>query len=154
MINASQNSSVNETWVSTEDKKIKQLSKDFDCNVIDSLPKWQLIIAKVKRHLFTLRRIYIWYYCIYPAYISLIDIWWYWWRIELNIKKWFSFSGYKDIGCRDGEKENLKPLRWDVNKRPFRQEKDYKFVENGAFYITTRDRLLSSQLRYSGKMNI
>ena len=34
-INASQNSNVNETWVSTEDKEIKQISKSFGANVID-----------------------------------------------------------------------------------------------------------------------
>ena len=35
VINASKNSRVNETWVSTDDEHIKQISKKYDCNVID-----------------------------------------------------------------------------------------------------------------------
>ena len=35
-----------------------------------------------------------------------------------------------------------------------RQEVNDEYVENGAFYITTKTSLLKSQLRYSGKKNI
>ena len=31
---------------------------------------------------------------------------------------------------------------------------DEKYVENGAFYITTKNALISSGLRYSGKIGI
>ena len=35
------------------------------------------------------------------------------------------------------------------------EQADYEeYVENGAFYITTKISLLKSQLRYSGKKNI
>jgi len=46
------------------------------------------------------------------------------------------------------------PDYWDLNNRPMRQDKKEKWVENGAFYITTRNQLLSSKLRYSGKIGI
>lgn len=44
------------------------------------------------------------------------------------------------------------PVNYDVFKRPRRQEFDGNLVENGAFYITTRQRLLESQNRLSGNI--
>ena len=156
MINASQNSSVNETWVSTEDKKIKQLSKGFDCNVIDRPSKMATDNSKSEEALIHFAENYIFDIIVFIQPTSPLltsdDI-----DGGLNLisKNDSVFSGYKEHWLpRWRKKENLKPLRWNVNKRPFRQEKDYKFVENGAFYITTRDRLLSSQLRYSGQIGI
>jgi N-acylneuraminate cytidylyltransferase len=35
-----------------------------------------------------------------------------------------------------------------------RQDKSETFIENGAFYITTRKQLLDSKLRYSGKIGV
>ncbi|MBT4207264.1 acylneuraminate cytidylyltransferase family protein [Candidatus Woesearchaeota archaeon] len=41
---------------------------------------------------------------------------------------------------------------WDIYNRPMRQQVEEHYVENGAFYITTRKRLLDSKLRYSGRI--
>lgn len=46
------------------------------------------------------------------------------------------------------------PINYDVYHRPRRQEFDGYLVENGAFYITSRERLLSSKNRVSGNMKI
>ena len=46
----------------------------------------------------------------------------------------------------------MAPYNWDINNRPMRQNKDELLVENGAIYISTRKQLLSSQLRYGGKI--
>ena len=46
----------------------------------------------------------------------------------------------------------VEPNNWDINNRPMRQNKDELLVENGAIYISTRKQLLSSQLRYGGKI--
>lgn len=46
------------------------------------------------------------------------------------------------------------PLNYDVFNRPRRQEFDGYFVENGAFYITSRKALLSSKNRISGKIRV
>ena len=35
-----------------------------------------------------------------------------------------------------------------------RQEIEHVYVENGAFYITSRTRLIKSGLRYSGKTGV
>lgn len=45
------------------------------------------------------------------------------------------------------------PTNYDVYARPRRQEFDGYLVENGAFYITTRDALLESQNRVSGRIH-
>lgn len=52
------------------------------------------------------------------------------------------------------EDENgvVKSVNYDFNNRPRRQEFDGYLVENGAFYITSKDRLLSSQNRISGRI--
>jgi N-acylneuraminate cytidylyltransferase len=50
---------------------------------------------------------------------------------------------------------DVKPSGWGMDKwpnRPMRQEVSERYVENGAFYITRRDSLLDSKLRYSGNI--
>jgi len=44
------------------------------------------------------------------------------------------------------------PLNYDVFNRPRRQEFDGYFVENGAFYITSKNSLLSTKNRISGRI--
>ena len=46
------------------------------------------------------------------------------------------------------------PWNYDPAKRPRRQEMDDYYVENGAFYITSRDALLQTKLRLSGRIGI
>lgn len=46
------------------------------------------------------------------------------------------------------------PMNYDIYRRPRRQEFEGYFVENGAFYITSRDALISSQNRISGNIKI
>ena len=51
------------------------------------------------------------------------------------------------------EKNGLaQPLNYTPQQRPRRQEWGGELVENGAFYITKRDKLLQSQCRLSGKI--
>lgn len=63
------------------------------------------------------------------------------------------FSAYKEHWIPRWTKLNT-PYEWSINNRPMRQDKEELFVENGAFYITTKKGLLSSGLRYSGKIGI
>lgn len=46
------------------------------------------------------------------------------------------------------------PSNYDVFNRPRRQEFEEYYVENGAFYITSRKLLLESQNRVSGKIRV
>jgi len=45
-------------------------------------------------------------------------------------------------------------VNYDYNERPRRQEFDGFLVENGAFYITSKERLVNYQSRISGNINI
>ncbi len=52
------------------------------------------------------------------------------------------------------EEGNAYPTNYDVYHRPRRQEFDGYLVENGAFYITSKKRLLESKNRVSGKISV
>ena len=47
-----------------------------------------------------------------------------------------------------------KPDSWEVESRPMRQDRTEKWVENGAVYITKRECLEKSGLRYSGNIGV
>lgn len=49
--------------------------------------------------------------------------------------------------------EDSHPINYDYLNRPRRQDFDGFLVENGAFYITSKDLLLESKCRISGKIN-
>lgn len=48
---------------------------------------------------------------------------------------------------------NGEPMNYDPQKRPRRQDWDGYFIENGAFYISSRDAILDSKCRISGKIS-
>jgi len=48
--------------------------------------------------------------------------------------------------------EGVKPVNYDPFNRPRRQEWDGLLVENGAFYITSRENLLKTKCRVSGNI--
>ena len=49
---------------------------------------------------------------------------------------------------------NGKALNYDIYNRPRRQDFQGTLIENGAFYITSREMLIKNKLRYSGKIGI
>jgi len=52
------------------------------------------------------------------------------------------------------DNDSYKSQNYDFLNRPLRQEFEGYFVENGAFYITSRERLLLSRNRLSGKIGV
>lgn len=52
------------------------------------------------------------------------------------------------------DKKGYKPINYDYNNRPMRQNFEGFLVENGAFYITSKTSLLKSQNRISGNVGI
>lgn len=48
---------------------------------------------------------------------------------------------------------NGTPLNYDPQKRPRRQDWDGYYIENGAFYISSRKNILKSNCRVSGKIS-
>lgn len=53
---------------------------------------------------------------------------------------------------RENEDGAAEPINYDPARRPRRQDFDGFLVENGAFYITDRGRLLTSKCRLSGRI--
>lgn len=49
---------------------------------------------------------------------------------------------------------DIRPLNFNNDKRPRRQDRPDTYVENGAFYITTRDALLRNRVRVSGRIGV
>ncbi len=55
---------------------------------------------------------------------------------------------------KESEERAASAVNYDIYSRPRRQEFDGYLVENGAFYITSREALLFSKNRISGKIGI
>ena len=56
--------------------------------------------------------------------------------------------------CWEFNGKFARPINYEPVKRPRRQEWDGFFVENGAFYITKRRRLMETQCRISGNVDL
>lgn len=54
--------------------------------------------------------------------------------------------------CWEQREDSFQPINYDFRNRPRRQEFDGYLVENGAFYINTRENLLRDECRLSGKV--
>ena len=48
----------------------------------------------------------------------------------------------------------VEPIGFDNNRRPRRQDKEEVYVENGAFYITTKKLLQKNKTRVSGAIGV
>jgi len=63
------------------------------------------------------------------------------------------FSAYKKHWLPEWS-ENVLPINWSISDRPMRQNVSPTYVENGAFYISKRESILKTKLRYSGNIGI
>ncbi len=153
-INASQESKVQETWVSTDSKEIADQAKKYGANTL-SRPKEladDIIMPDAALLHFAENVDFDILVFIQPTspllnqhYINK--------GLEMMNKYDSVFSAYKEHWLPRWS-TNAKPIDWNPNARPRRQDVDERFVENGAFYITTKKQLLESKLRYSGNIGI
>tara|TARA_R110000744_G_scaffold296672_1_gene406583 strand:+ start:17335 stop:17973 length:639 start_codon:yes stop_codon:yes gene_type:complete len=155
-INASLNSNINETWVSTEDEEIKQVSLNYGAKVIDRplelandiiMPDAALLHAAKNIDFDILVFIQPCAALIKPEFINL--------GIDRIVKEGYdsSFAVVRESWMPIWDL-NVNPIDWDINSRPRRQDKNEWFKEAGMFYITTRKNLLKSGLRYSGNIGV
>lgn len=159
---ASLESNVNETWVSTDCNEIKDVALDLGCKVIDRPADISGDNSKSDEALVHFAEhvdfdILVFIQPTSPLlltsdinqglnkmndYDSVFSV-----CIEHWVPRWNlptrSMNGYSIKGSPDG---------WDINNRPMRQDMPEKAVENGAFYITTREQLLKTKLRYGGNI--
>ena len=151
-INASLKSNVDETWVSTDSKKIAVVSEGYGANVLDRPKKLATDTSQSDDSL------------IHFASQIDFDILIFIQPTSPLIKTEYINSGINMI-CNNNydsvftvHKEhwtpkwntNIEPIDWNIYKRPRRQDVDDSWIENGMFYITKRENLLASKLRYSG----
>lgn len=71
---------------------------------------------------------------------------------ENGVDSVFSAVRQKRFYWQQREGEYAHPLNYDYMARPRRQEFDGCLVENGAFYITSKERLLVTKCRMSGNI--
>jgi CMP-N,N'-diacetyllegionaminic acid synthase len=153
-IQASLCSKVDETWVSTDSLSIKKIALDCGAQVLDRPSKLSTDTASSDDALLHFSQhvdfdILVFLQPTSPL-ILFNDI-----NAGLDLIKQSQydslFSVYKEHWIPRWSL-NLEPYNWDTKKRPMRQEKEELLVENGAIYISTRAQLLSSKLRYGGKI--
>ena len=152
-IKASQESNVQETWVSTDCAKIKKVAQKFNANVLDRPKVISQDFSKSEEALihFSEKIEFDVLVFIQPTspLLKSKDINK---GIRLILDEGYNsvFSVYKQHWIPRWTLD-IKPINWKTENRPMRQEVNEEYVENGAFYITTKTSLLKSQLRYSGK---
>jgi len=158
-INASLNSKVDETWVCTDDEEIGKVGKGYGAKILIRPKEISTDTSKSEEALLFFSKnvdfdILVFIQATSPLLTyDFIDH-----GIDLILNNKFDsvFSGYKEHWLPKWEMidGNTTPHNWNINERPMRQEVKELFVENGAFYITSKKMLLKSKLRYCGKIGV
>ena len=153
-IEASLQSNVDETWVSTDSSEIASVSSTYGASVIDRPSEISTDTSQSEEAL------------LHAALDSEFDVVVFIQPTSPLIKSEDINKGLKMMDKYDSvfsvTKEHwiprwtmdVKPFEWEINNRPMRQDKPETYIENGAFYITKRKNLLESKLRYSGKIGV
>ena len=160
-IQSSINSKVSETWVSTDDKDIAAEAENYGAKILwrpaelstDTSTSESALLHFADNVNFDML---VFIQPTSPLLLSEdINS-----GLELMNKNDSVFSAYKEHWYPRWTKENILGTEvsmaddWNIHKRPRRQDVKEKYVENGAFYITTRKNLLQSGLRYSKNIGI
>ena len=147
---ASLESNVNETWVSTDCNEIKDVALDLGCKVIDRPADISGDNSKSDEALvhFAMNVDFDILVFIQPTspLLQANDI-------NRGLNKMYGYDSVFSVTVEHWAPrwdKNNKPIDWNINNRPMRQHVEVAYVENGAFYITTKDQLLESKLRYGG----
>ena len=154
IINTSLSAEIEETWVSTDCEEIAKTSIDLGANILKRPLNLSTDTSSSEDALLHFADNIVFDILVFiqptspllkPKYINK----------GLNMMNKYDsiFSAYKE---KWSAKFNIKgePLGWDILKRPRRQDVEPVYVENGAFYITTKENLLKYKLRYGGNMGI
>jgi CMP-N,N'-diacetyllegionaminic acid synthase len=154
-IEAAKNSNVDSFWVSTDCPEIAEVSLEYGAGIVqrpkeisgDHSKSDEALLHFAQEH--TDFDILVFIQPTSPLLTAQdIDL-----GIEMMNSYDSVFSAYKEHWIPRWNLDKT-PHGWNVQNRPMRQYQPEKWVENGAFYITTREQLLSSELRYGGKIGI
>ena len=156
VIEASKASKVHEAWISTEDEEISEVAKSFGASVIERPPKLAEDDAKCEHSLLHFAENVDFDLLVYIQTTSPMVT-----KEDINKGIALMQTGYYDSVFSVTKEHwiprwtlDIKPIDWNVKYRPRRQTIEPKYVENGAFYITTKRNLVESGLRYSGKIGV
>jgi len=152
--NASLISNVNETWVSTDCDKIKKVAQNVGCKVIDRPKEISGDNSKSDEALVHFAEnidfdILVFIQPTSPL-LKSSDIN----KGLLKMQKYDSVFSVTKEHWIPRWTEKGEPVNWDINNRPMRQDIEETYIENGAFYITTKKQLMNSKLRYGGNIGM
>jgi CMP-N,N'-diacetyllegionaminic acid synthase len=153
-----------ETWVSTDDEEIAAVSKEWGAKVLmrpaelatdtsqseDALLHFaenvefdRLVFIQPTSPLLKLRHI--------KEGLRLMEQ--YDSVFSGNIDHWTPKWGDVNYRKNSAIEKRLLPISWKLDNRPRRQDAaGGVYTENGAFYITSKERLMESECRYSGNI--
>lgn len=154
-IEAAKNSNVDSFWVSTDCREIAEVSLKYGAGIVDR-PKDisgdhsksdEALLHFAKEH--NDFQILVFIQPTSPL-LTAQDI-----NNGLEMMDNYDsiFSAYKEHWIPRWTLDG-KPDGWKVASRPMRQNREERWVENGALYITTRQQLERTGLRYGGKIGI
>ena len=153
-ISAAKYSDVDEVWVSTDSAYIKTISKTYGANVLDRPSKISKDTSPSEEALFHFAENVVFDRLVFIQPTSPLlqpdDINK---GLELLEKYDSVFSVYKEHWLPRWSLSR-KPLNFQNRNRPRRQDKKSCYVENGAFYMTTKRLLLESECRISGDIGV
>jgi CMP-N-acetylneuraminic acid synthetase len=154
LIDVSKLSNANDVWVSTDCNLISKVSIDYGARVIIRPSEISTDKSKSEEALLHFANNIDFDILVFIQPTSPL-------LLPEDINKGLSmmldydsvFSAYKEHWMPRWTLDN-KPDGWNINIRPMRQDKPEKYVENGAFYITTKKALIESRCRYSGRIGV
>jgi CMP-N-acetylneuraminic acid synthetase len=153
-INAAKYSNVDEVWVSTDSVYIKTICKSLGANVVDrpaelatdTSPSEEALLHFAENQEFdTLVFIQPTSPLLKPSHINS--------GIDMMKEHDSVFSAYKEHWLPRWNLD-VSPSNFNNNERPRRQDREDVYVENGAFYVTTKENLLTFRVRVSGKIGV
>ena len=156
VLEAAKKSKIDERWVSTEDFEISKVAMSYGAQVIKRPAELAQDTSKCEHALLQFAENVDFDLLVYIQTTSPMV------KPE-DFNKGISLmqTGYYDSVfsvCKEHWVPrwtlDVKPIDWHTAHRPRRQTVEPKYVENGAFYITTKKSLLDSGLRYSGKIGV
>jgi len=155
VLNSIENAGISERWVSTDDQEIANIANSFGANILMRPPEMALNTSKSEealKHFSDNVDFDIMVFVqttspmIQPCYINQ--------GIEMMKSGYDSvFTAYKEHWSPRWTLE-VEPINWETHNRPMRQEVRENYVENGSFYMTTKEAFVKTGLRYSGKIGV
>jgi N-acylneuraminate cytidylyltransferase len=152
---------ISEVYVSTDSKKIKDQVNSFDFSkvtVIERSPNTATDTASTESAMLEFaKRFDFSHIILLQATSPLVS------NLDLNRAVTKYFQGEYDsllsgviqkrfLWKYDKKEKIVQPINYDYFNRPRRQEFEGYLVENGAFYITSREDLLKTKNRMSGRI--